>query len=296
MWVLLAHERLYRSGHLDSQNSHLHIFWAVFFFIFILYSLYPFYPPLYLGRHCVVYIHQSVMATRTIPIDSYDTALCIIPPKRFWPTFNRLRALYDKAYEKWPPHINLVYPFVRVEDLPEASASVASQMNLMSEVTTSSSEALSVRLDAADVFPHRHDNTIFVYDRIKERASRVQDLRQIAFRALAHTSTPNYRMHMTVGQSQDINDSPHKFLLEKASLLPPSEWAVSKLYILVRERMEIDGNAFSQMKVWGTSELHEASSTCCLGGVITDSILKLISLLSPYAGQIHLSILIRVSC
>ncbi|KAI1118719.1 hypothetical protein F5Y14DRAFT_177627 [Nemania sp. NC0429] len=192
---------------------------------------------------------------RAIPIDSYDTALCIIPPKRFWPMFNRLRALYDKAYEKWPPHMNLVYPFVRAEDLPEASALVASQMSLISENTTSSSEAIDVRLDAADVFPHKHHNTIFVYDKVGERASRVQDLRQAALRALAHTSTTNYRMHMTVGQSQDINDASHKFLLEKASLLPAAEWTVDKLYILVRERMEIDGNAFSQMKVWGTIDL-----------------------------------------
>lgn len=238
---------------------------------------------------------EASCESRIIPISSYDTALCIIPPKRFWPTFNRLRGLYDKAYEKWPPHMNLVYPFVRVEDLPEASALIASQMNLMSEDIISSPQAINIRLDAADVFSHKHDNTIFVYDKVEERASRVQDLRQIALRALAHNSTAKYRMHMTVGQSQDINDYSHKFLLEKASLLPPAEWTVSKLYILVRERMEIDGNAFSQMNVWGTSELHEAPSVCHLGGAIADSMLKLISLPYPYAGQIRLSILMRVS-
>lgn len=54
----------------------------------------------------------------TIPLNSYDTALCVIPPKHFWPLLNDLRSLYDKAYEKWPPHINLVYPFVQTENLP----------------------------------------------------------------------------------------------------------------------------------------------------------------------------------
>ncbi|KAI3331395.1 hypothetical protein F4824DRAFT_475676 [Ustulina deusta] len=187
--------------------------------------------------------------SRTVPIGSYDTALCIIPPKRFWPLFNGLRSLYDKAYEKWPPHINLVYPYVRVENLSSASELVtsgASHMNL---------DAVKIRLSAADVFSHRHDNTIFIYDNDEERTARLRDLRQVVLRSLGHNSTTNYRMHMTIGQSQELNSDSHKFLLEKASLLPTVEWTVDKLYILVRERMNIDGNSFSQMKVWGTIDL-----------------------------------------
>ncbi|KAI1132017.1 hypothetical protein F5Y10DRAFT_284563 [Nemania abortiva] len=187
--------------------------------------------------------------SRPVPIDSHDTALCIIPPKRLWPSFNRLRSLYDKAYEKWPPHVNLVYPYVRVEDLPSACALVASQLSHRSL------DALNVRLDAADVFPHRQGNTIFVHDSNKDRTSRLHDLRQTALRALAHTTTTNYHMHLTIGQSRDLNASSHKYLLEKASLLPAAEWTVGKLYILVRERLEIDGNAFSRMKIWGTIDL-----------------------------------------
>ncbi|KAJ8132408.1 hypothetical protein O1611_g1216 [Lasiodiplodia mahajangana] len=166
-----------------------------------------------------------------------------------WPSFNRLRSLYDKAYEKWPPHINLVYPFVRVEDLPTASELIASGMS------QASLDVLNVRLDAADVFSHRHDNTIFIYDSDNDRTSRLHDLRRVALEALAHTTTTGYRMHMTLGQSQDLRASSHKLLLEKASLLPAVEWTVDRLYFLIRERLEIDGNAFSQMKVWGTIDL-----------------------------------------
>ncbi|KAI0537584.1 hypothetical protein GGR58DRAFT_342088 [Xylaria digitata] len=185
-----------------------------------------------------------------VPIDSHDTALCIIPPKRFWPLFNRLRSLYDKSYEKWPPHINLVYPYVQVENLSKASELVALAASRMSLDT------VKIRLDATDVFSHRHDNTIFIYDNDEERTSRLQDLRETVLGALGHTSaTIRYRMHMTIGQSQDLNSSPHKFLLEKASLLPTVEWTVDKVYVLTRERMEIDGDAFSQMKVWGAIDL-----------------------------------------
>ncbi|RYC65531.1 hypothetical protein CHU98_g725 [Xylaria longipes] len=197
---------------------------------------------------------NSSQAT-TVPIDSYDTALCIIPPKRIWPLFNRLRSLYDRAYEKWPPHINLVYPFVRIEDLSRASALVASQMSSTSKDATSPLDGVKICLGATDVFPHRRDNTIFICDNDEERTSKLQALRQITLRAMGHTPATDYRMHMTVGQSQDLDASSHKFLLEKASLLPPVEWTVDKLYILIRRRMEIDGDALSQMRVWGTIDL-----------------------------------------
>ncbi|KAI1356585.1 hypothetical protein F5Y01DRAFT_81065 [Xylaria sp. FL0043] len=187
--------------------------------------------------------------SEVISINSHDTALCIIPPKRFWPLFNGLRSLYDKAYEKWPPHINLVYPYVRVEDLLRASEMVASG------ASQTSLEPVKICLNAADVFPHKHDNTLFIYDSSKERTARLHHLRKAALRALGHDSAADYRMHMTIGQSQDLSSSSHKFLLEKISLLPTAEWTVDKLYILVRERMKIDGNAFSQMKVWGAIDL-----------------------------------------
>ncbi|KAI0096186.1 hypothetical protein GGR51DRAFT_567417 [Nemania sp. FL0031] len=192
---------------------------------------------------------EALSQPRPVPINSHDTALCIIPPKHLWPSFNRLRSLYDKAYEKWPPHINLVYPYVQVEDLPRASELIAS------EIKQVPLDVLNIRLDATDVFPHRHDNTVFIYDSDEDRTSKLHDLRRVALKALAHTTTTNYRMHMTVGQSRDLSASSHKFLLQKTSLLPAVEWTVDKLYILVRERLEIDGNAFSRMKVWGTLDL-----------------------------------------
>ncbi|KAI0859530.1 hypothetical protein F4860DRAFT_482283 [Xylaria cubensis] len=191
----------------------------------------------------------------TIPIDSYDTALCVIPPKRFWPSLDRLRSLYDKAYDKWPPHINLVYPFARVEDLLRASTLVASQMSSTPKDAISPLNGVKICLAATDSFSHRRDNTIFIFDDDEDRTSRLQALRKIILRAMGHTSATDYRMHMTVGQSQNLNTSSHKFLLEKASLLPLVEWTVDKLYILIRERMEIDGDAFSHMRVWGTIDL-----------------------------------------
>ncbi|KAI0600944.1 hypothetical protein F4775DRAFT_514409 [Biscogniauxia sp. FL1348] len=187
-----------------------------------------------------------------VSLESYDTALCIIPPSEFCASIDRLRSVYDKAYQKWPPHMNLVYPFVHPEILPRAAGLITT--HLQSWKKEIGDVGLDVELGPADVFPHKHDNTIFIYDNDDGRASKLDALRKAIFRALGHTPT-NSRMHMTIGQSEELDSAPHKFLLEKASLLPSVGWNVDKLYILVRERMQIDGKGTSRMKVWGTINL-----------------------------------------
>ncbi|KAI1079170.1 hypothetical protein F5B20DRAFT_181492 [Whalleya microplaca] len=182
-------------------------------------------------------------------VGSYDTALCILPPKHLWASINQLRMIYDKAYETWPPHINLVYPFVGVGSLPSASDSIISRLR-----TWDGGDKLSINLSEADVFSHRHGNTIFICDKDADRASALEALRTAVLEALGQPSD-SYQMHLTVGQSEQLNSSPHKFLLEKAKLLPTLEWKVDKLYILVRERTHSGTKASSQMKIWGTIDL-----------------------------------------
>lgn len=187
------------------------------------------------------------------PTSSYDTALCLIPPKHLWPSVNRLRMLYDtKAYEKWPPHINIVYPFVGIDSLSSALESILSELKTWRQESEDSK--LLVQLGEAGIFPHRHGNTIFICDKDPARSSRLAELRERILRVLGQ-SPGSYQMHMTIGQSEDLNSSSHKFLYEKAELLPTIKWEVEEIHILIRERMHIDGNATSQMKLWGTIDL-----------------------------------------
>ncbi|CAJ2502085.1 Uu.00g049380.m01.CDS01 [Anthostomella pinea] len=219
-----------------------------------------------------------------ISVGSYDTALCIIPPEHLWPAVDGLRCLYDKAYEQWPPHVNLIYPFVPLGDLPRASESITSQ--LKSRNRGSEEATFEIRLEAADVFPHRHDNTIFICDNDSERTTKIKELRNVIL--LAFGQRPDdYRMHMTVGQTEELNSAHHQFLLEKARLLPNVQWTVDKLHILVRERKYIDWNVSSQMRLWGTIDLttftcsrretptkfYESNNTSTLSDAATDAVI-----------------------
>ncbi|KAI1881385.1 hypothetical protein JX265_000211 [Neoarthrinium moseri] len=186
---------------------------------------------------------------------SHDTAICVVPPRSLWGTVDRLRSLYDKAYEKWPPHINLVYPFVKVDSLEQASARISSCLAASNEIRNGT---FPVSLNAVGVFSHRHDNTVFVHDNDASRTSRLESLRNLVLEALGQRGSA-YRMHLTIGQSEDISSAPHGFLLQKASLIPALNWDVQELCLLVRERTHIDGNSSSRMKVWATISLKDFS-------------------------------------
>ena len=42
----------------------------------------------------------------------YKSALCFVPPRPFWDhPIQEIRCFNDKAFVRWPPHINLLYPF-----------------------------------------------------------------------------------------------------------------------------------------------------------------------------------------
>ena len=135
------------------------------------------------------------MATPTkLSVTSRDTALCMIPPRSQWTKVDHLRSLYDRAYGKWPPHVNLIFPFVQVDALPRAAAAV------QSAVAQRGPKPFDVRLDSAGVFQHRNDNTIYLHD---DNDSEIKDLRAAVMLALGQLNEGEYRMHMTIGQSED---------------------------------------------------------------------------------------------
>ena len=192
--------------------------------------------------------------TSSLAISSHDTAICIVPPRQSWPPVDRLRSLYDKAYEKWPPHVNLIYPFVRADSLPAAAERIQS---VLCKHGSEMRDALYVSLDAAGVFTRRHDNIIYLRDSDEDNCSRLKRLRSGILNALGHEAQAKqgYQMHMTVAQSEDVISSAHMFLLDKVGYLPPVEWEVEHLFIVVRERVQLDDGATSQMKIWGTIRL-----------------------------------------
>lgn len=52
---------------------------------------------------------------------SHKSTVCIIPPLAVQQAVQRIRCFRDKSFVRWPPHINLLYPFLEVPSFDEAA-------------------------------------------------------------------------------------------------------------------------------------------------------------------------------
>lgn len=179
---------------------------------------------------------------------SYETALCIIPPSSRCNHIEQLRELYDKAYGIWPPHLNLIYPFVSPESLPQAQQKIQEYFAEHLQPTA----PITVRLDQAGLFKQRKISTVFLGERRTE-ISTLASIRHMALQALDNKPTAS-NLHLTVGQAEDHTLFSQQFLLSKAQLLPTLQIQIGALAILVRERSTAT-NAIPRMRLWGSINL-----------------------------------------
>ena len=179
-----------------------------------------------------------------LPINCWDTALCIVPPKTLWPSIEALRSLYDPAFEKWPPHVNLIYPFVPVSALDQAVDRIVSYLE--NRNFASVSRPVSIRLDAAGMFTHKKTNTLYAYDDNHDRSSYLTDLRAGILRALGEDSISAYQLHMSLASVDATEIDMSEFILDKVRLLPTMAWSVDHLVVLKRDK---DGGP-PMMRFW----------------------------------------------
>lgn len=150
--------------------------------------------------------------------------------------------------------MNLIYPFVQVDALPRALEAIQSAVRGPASIT--------VKLDAAGVFPHRRDNTIYLHDADDEPYQKLKHLRRSILEALGQEQPADCNIHLTIGQTEQKNESWHNFLLQKAGLLPRVEWDVDQLCILVRERSEHGTSTpSSEMVPWSIVSLADGKVT-----------------------------------
>ncbi|KAE8402293.1 hypothetical protein BDV37DRAFT_252603 [Aspergillus pseudonomiae] len=187
---------------------------------------------------------------RAIPLTSYETALCVVPPAHLTGDIDRLRALYDKAHGRWPPHANLIYPFVPSEALPQAFKVLQSLLNKRKEI-----EPIRLRLDKSDFFSHRRSNTIYLTDSGSDGLKALTQVQGDLVDALGGQTGASGQLHLTIGQSEADNLAERQFLLEKVGLIPAVEWEVEELVILIRDRSQGLDTASSPMVVWGAVSL-----------------------------------------
>ncbi|KAF2704140.1 hypothetical protein K504DRAFT_462729 [Pleomassaria siparia CBS 279.74] len=199
---------------------------------------------------------EQTAHSASIATTSYETALCVIPPVHQCRDIDSLRSLYDKGYRKWPPHINLIYPFVSFDSLPRAKEQIQSALR---KTLSDDRQPLRVQLDEAGHFAHRMNSTIFRCETSDGKVSSIQSLRSAALEALRQHPDSAFNPHLTIGQSKDKTFSSRDFLLNKAELLPSVGFEITSLAILFREHTPGQDKSANRMRLWGTIDIPGSS-------------------------------------
>ena len=153
---------------------------------------------------------------------SYKSALVLLCPTAIAPPIESIRSVNDKNFARWPPHINLIYPFLAnpseitlSDDVhPHATHSIRrllkADINLRIRKVLSQHSPFDVTLeaDAKNVFSHsKKSKTVWLapqcdYNSLKD----LQSALQMEFSECSADSRP-FTPHLSVGQSNSDHDA-----------------------------------------------------------------------------------------
>lgn len=115
------------------------------------------------GRHSIsqpfVSMTDSAAAATFTGTKTVTSALCIIPPVEVWDDIQRLRVDHDHAYPRWPPHINLLYPFI-----PETEFVLGTRV-LQAAFAASPPAPMRITLDVFNAFAKGKTAAIWLHPR-----------------------------------------------------------------------------------------------------------------------------------
>ena len=141
--------------------------------------------------------------------------------------------MHDKAYKRWPPHINLMYPFLTDTDIADV---IPALMKELSQVAP-----FKVTFDSTGFghFTHAKSSTIWVCPSPAQKIISVEDrlLRAVPqCNDLAEFSDAGFAPHLTLGQANKA--TVEKAVAKFAGSWTPCSCTVDALYVLTREGEE----------------------------------------------------------
>jgi len=156
-----------------------------------------------------------------------------MPPKEIWEPIQAIRKVHDKAYSRWMPHINLVYPFIAGEHFPEVLDTLKSALSTISPF----------KLTFAKIqhFGHKGTCTMWLQpDTEKKReVNEVQNALETVFpycNELSSKSEDGFTPHLSLGQfpKKDVQQNVENFQANWKSV----EFTVSEVYLISRSSFE----------------------------------------------------------
>jgi len=157
------------------------------------------------------------------------SAIIVMPPEALWQQIQQIRKLYDKAYARWMPHINMVYPFIPGENFPDVVEDL--------KVSLSSISPFKIAFKDLGYFQHKGSCTLWANPRTESNELiQLNNILESTFpycKDLSSKSDEGFSPHLTLGQftSKEIQQKVKEFEQSWNSI----EWTCSEVYLICRQ-------------------------------------------------------------
>eukprot|EP00051_Salpingoeca_urceolata_P029836 m.491184 g.491184 ORF g.491184 m.491184 type:complete len:190 (+) comp29422_c0_seq1:367-936(+) len=161
----------------------------------------------------------------------FKAAVVVSPPRELWDSIQTIRKEHDKAYERWPPHINILWPFYG-HDLEEHAARLGAALGGVKPF----------RLTLADFAFFKHKSKCSMHCApVCEPADSLQVLQRALIREypecddLCKRGDDGFHPHLTVGQWRDSRAADRAIDGFKRDGWEPIEFTVNEVHLITRD-------------------------------------------------------------
>jgi len=160
---------------------------------------------------------------------AYTSAIVIVPPQNLWDQIQTIRKEYDKAYVRWMPHINMIYPFIPNDKFAEVVPIIREKLQTFAP--------FKLVFDHFNSFQHGKNCTLFLEptttpaNAIKTLQATIESL----FPYCNEQSTKGehgFSAHLTVGTFP--NTRIKDFIQQFMKTFKPIEFVVKEFYLISR--------------------------------------------------------------
>ncbi|HEY9669932.1 MAG TPA: 2'-5' RNA ligase family protein [Waterburya sp.] len=112
------------------------------------------YPSDHFGIRAVLDCSTPTTASLQAVPPVYRSAVVVMPSAEVLPAIQAIRRRYDRMFDRWMPHINLLYGFVPEEYFEEAAQAIAQALAQL--------QPFEVTLTSFETFAHRSSSTAWL--------------------------------------------------------------------------------------------------------------------------------------
>jgi 2'-5' RNA ligase len=207
---------------------------------------------------------DSIVMARQLPAHlSHKSALALLPPASITAPIESIRRVHDKHFQRWPPHINLLYPFLASPSEVSAQGEGNESPQLKDSIRTRVQQAIksikpfeiALSADPPGTFSHSKKSKTVWLGPSSQSVQQLQAALQVEFTECNADPRP-FTPHLSVGQAHSddharelgdlIRNSITAFANRSEGAPVALDWYVDKVFVIERKgfhgRFEIIGS------------------------------------------------------